>query len=158
MYPECAALYRECAGVDIHKYARIYQGLLADRLALRHGIAVNVGGGYHHAKPDAGEGFCIYNDIAIAVRDVQEDRLARTVLIVDLHVHQGNGTAVCLAAGEDVFTFDRHQRDIYPRHKEKNDLDVPLPAGTDDAAYMKLLQHHLPGASSGGMGAPQFQR
>ena len=118
--------------------------VLASRLALDHGIGINIGGGYHHAKPDAGEGFCVYNDLAVAIRVLRRDGLIRRALIVDLDVHQGNGTAVCFAGDPDVFTFSLHQGNIYPVPKETSDLDVELAPGTDDAAYQKVLRKHLP--------------
>ncbi len=120
--------------------------ILACRLALEHGIAVNLGGGYHHAKPDKGEGFCIYADMPIAIRILKDEGLVRRVLIVDLDVHQGNGTIVCCQDDNSVFTFSMHQGNIYPIPKEAGDLDVELESGTGDAAYMKLLRQHLPGA------------
>lgn len=118
--------------------------LLAGRLALQHGIAINIGGGYHHAEPDRGGGFCIYADMPIAIRALQAERLIRRALVVDLDVHQGNGTALCVASDEDVFTFDMHEEDIYPTPKAKNDLDVPFDAGTGDEEYLGLLRKHLP--------------
>ncbi|HUX01223.1 MAG: histone deacetylase [Phycisphaerae bacterium] len=118
--------------------------VLASRLALEHGIGINIGGGYHHAKPDAGEGFCVYNDLAVAIRVLQREGLIRRALLVDLDVHQGNGSAVCFAGDADVFTFSIHEGDIYPIPKETSDLDVELPAGTDDAAYLQVLGKHLP--------------
>jgi len=120
--------------------------ILAARLALKHGMAINLGGGYHHAEPDRGGGFCIYADMPIAIRVLQSEGLIRRALIVDVDVHQGNGTAKCIADDPDVFTLDLHERDIYPMPKEKNDLDVPLPAGTTDAEYLKVLAKHLPSA------------
>jgi len=119
--------------------------VLAARLALACGVAINLAGGYHHAKPDAGEGFCIYNDIAVAIRDLQARGLIRRALVVDLDVHQGNGTAVCFAGDDSVFTFSMHEGDIYPVPKEASDLDVELPAGMGDEAYLALLKRHLPG-------------
>ena len=120
--------------------------LLAARLALKHGVAINLGGGYHHAKPSAGEGFCVYNDLAIAVRALQKEGLARRVLIVDLDVHQGNGTSVCLGGDPSVFIFDMFEADIYPAHKEQVNLAVPLPPGTGDRQYLRLLAESLPQA------------
>ena len=120
--------------------------ILAGRLALRCGIAINLAGGYHHAKPDAGEGFCIYNDLAIAIRDLQDAGLIRRALVVDLDVHQGNGTAVCFAGDDSVFTFSMHERDIYPIPKETSDLDVELHAGTGDEEFLRVLGTHLPRA------------
>ncbi len=118
--------------------------ILTARLALKHGIAVNLAGGYHHAKPHAGEGFCIYADMPIAIRALQGEGLIRRALIVDLDVHQGNGTAVIFKGDDSVFTFSMHQGDIYPIPKEKSDLDVDLPAGTDDAAFNGILKTNLP--------------
>jgi len=117
----------------------------AGRLAVKHGIAINIGGGYHHAKPDAGEGFCIYNDLAIAIRVLQAEGLVRRALVVDLDVHQGNGTAVCFKGDPDVFTFSMHEADIYPIPKAASDRDVELPAGTGDEEYIKVLGENLGG-------------
>jgi histone deacetylase 11 len=117
--------------------------LLAARLALRHGVVVNLGGGYHHAEPDAGGGFCIYADMPIAIRTLQEEGKIKRALVVDLDVHQGNGTAVCVASDDAVYTFDMHEEGIYPIPKEENDLDVALPAGTDDEEYLATLSEHL---------------
>ncbi|MHC4180867.1 MAG: histone deacetylase family protein [Planctomycetota bacterium] len=120
--------------------------ILAGRLALEHTVAVNIGGGYHHAKPDRGEGFCIYADIPIAIRVLQEEKLIRRALVVDLDVHQGNGTAVCFRGDDSVFTFSMHEADIYPIPKEKSDCDVELLPGTDDETYLRALGELLPGA------------
>ena len=117
----------------------------AARQAMRHGIGINIGGGYHHAKPDKGEGFCVYNDLAIAIRVLQKEGLIRRALVVDLDAHQGNGTAVAFAGDADVFTFDVHEGDIYPWPKEKCSLDVDLPAHTGDEEYLRLLREKLPG-------------
>ena len=118
--------------------------LLAARLALKTGAAVNIGGGFHHAKPHTGEGFCLFADIPIAIRALQGDKSITRALIVDVDVHQGNGTAVCLAGDKTTFTFSMHQRDIYPIPKEKSDLDVELESGTDDATFLKILGENLP--------------
>ncbi len=119
--------------------------ILAGRLALKHGVAVNLAGGYHHAKPRAGEGFCVYADMPIAIRALQAEGLIKRALVVDLDVHQGNGTAVCFAGDDDVFTFSIHQGDIYPIPKARSDLDVELPGGTTDRKYLAALRKHLPG-------------
>ena len=116
----------------------------AGRLARKHGIAINLAGGYHHAKPDAGEGFNVYADLAIAIRVLRQEALARRVMVVDLDVHQGNGTAVIFAGDDEVYTFSMHQSDIYPIPKAVSDLDVELPAGTADEAYLEELRRHLP--------------
>lgn len=118
--------------------------ILAGRLALGCGIAVNLGGGYHHAKPHRGEGFSIFNDIAVAVRRLRADGLFRRVLVVDLDVHQGNGTAVVFDGDDEVYTFSMHESDIYPVPKELSDLDVELPPGTGDEVYMAKLRETLP--------------
>ncbi len=120
--------------------------LLAARLALQHGMAINLGGGYHHAEPGKGGGFCIYADMPVAIRMLQAEGLIQRALVVDLDVHQGNGTALCFENDETVYTFDMHEAGIYPIPKEHNDLDVPLPAGTDDAKYHAILAKHLSGA------------
>jgi len=119
--------------------------ILACRLALEHGIAINLGGGYHHAKPNKGEGFCIYADMPIAIRILKNERLVRRVLVVDLDVHQGNGTIVCCQDDDTVFTFSMHQGNIYPVPKETGDLDVELKSGTGDEKYLDILRQHLPG-------------
>jgi len=118
--------------------------VLAARLAVQHGIGINLAGGYHHATPDAGEGFCVYADMAIAIRVLQAEGRIKRACVVDLDVHQGNGTAVCFAGDDAVFTFSMHQADIYPVPKARSDLDVELPAGTGDEAYLKALGRHLP--------------
>lgn len=154
--PETAARYLEASFVAVLPAeaidASILQPLrfatggtvLAARLALQHGIAINIGGGYHHAEPDRGGGFCIYADMPIAIHVLQAEGRIRRALVVDLDVHQGNGTARCIAADSNVFTFDMHEQDIYPHPKEKNDLDVPLDAGMADEGYLALLARQLP--------------
>lgn len=118
--------------------------ILTARLALRIGAAVHLGGGFHHAFPDHGEGFCPANDVAIAVRALRaEGRIARAA-IIDCDVHHGNGTAVVFADEPEVFTFSMHQRNNYPAWKPPGDLDVALADRTDDATYLALLGHHLP--------------
>ena len=118
--------------------------LLAAELALRYGMAVNLGGGYHHAAPDTGGGFCIYADMPIAIRALQAAGRIHRALVIDLDAHQGNGTAACFKDDEAMFTFDMHEDDIYPFPKETNDLDVALPAGVTDETYLGLLRQRLP--------------
>ena len=118
--------------------------ILAARLALEHGIAVNVGAGYHHAGPDGGGGFCVYADMPIAVRVLQNERLIARALIVDLDAHQGNGTIKCCRNDPTVFTFSMHQGNIYPIPKERGDRDVELKAGAGDRAYLDTLRRALP--------------
>ena len=118
--------------------------LLAARLALKRKIAVNLGGGFHHAHPHAGEGFCIYADIPIAVRSLQSEKLIQKTLIIDLDVHQGNGTVLCLGPDKNTFTFSMHQGDIYPFPKPKSNIDIELQPGADDQTYLNLLAEQLP--------------
>lgn len=112
--------------------------------ALMHGAAMNVAGGTHHAYPDRAEGFCLLNDQAIAAKWLLDHHLAERVLIIDLDVHQGNGTAVIFQQEPRVFTFSMHGRENYPLHKEHSDLDVPLPTGCGDEYYLSTLNQHLP--------------
>jgi acetoin utilization deacetylase AcuC-like enzyme len=115
----------------------------ACRAALEQGIAANLAGGTHHAHAGHGEGFCIFNDAAIAARLMQAERRVQHVAIVDLDVHQGNGTASILASDESVFTLSLHAEHNYPFKKENSDLDVSLPDGTDDASYTHALRTAL---------------
>lgn len=110
------------------------------------GIAVNLAGGTHHAGFDRGGGYCIFNDAVVASRHVQAEGRARRVLIVDLDVHHGNGTAELVAGDETIFAFSMHDAKNYPAIKPASDLDVPLPPGTDDARYLDLLAAHWPRA------------
>ena len=112
--------------------------------AFKYGIAMNVAGGTHHAFADRGEGFCLLNDFAVASNFLLSRNFAKQVLIIDLDVHQGNGTAKIFQDKSDVFTFSMHGRHNYPFHKEKSDLDIPLEDGTDDAAYLAILTKVLP--------------
>jgi acetoin utilization deacetylase AcuC-like enzyme len=128
----------------IHTLRRIAGGtVVAAREALRRGVAVNCGGGYHHAFADRAEGFCYINDLAVAARVVQKERLAARVAVVDLDVHQGNGTARIFGGDDTVFTFSMHQERLYPA-KEKSDLDIGLDDGTGDDVYLELLAGALP--------------
>lgn len=111
--------------------------------ALEHGIAMNIAGGTHHAFTDRGEGFCLLNDIAIAANHLLDKNLAKQVLVIDLDVHQGNGTAQIFQHEPRVFTFSMHGASNYPMHKEQSDLDVGLVDGTDDVTYLNLLDQHL---------------
>ncbi|MFL9485532.1 histone deacetylase [Chitinophagaceae bacterium LWZ2-11] len=112
--------------------------------ALQSGVALNVAGGTHHAFKDRGEGFCLLNDMAIAANYLLHKKLAQQILIIDLDVHQGNGTAKIFENNNQVFTFSMHGEHNYPFHKEKSDLDVGLLDGTDTATYLNLLREHLP--------------
>ncbi len=120
----------------------------ATERALDAGIGMNLAGGTHHAFPDHGEGFCVFNDVAVAVRRLQAaGRIARAA-IVDLDVHQGNGTHAVFAGDPSVFTFSMHGRRNYPFHKVAGDLDVELEDGTGDDAYLERLAAELPGVLS----------
>jgi acetoin utilization deacetylase AcuC-like enzyme len=112
---------------------------LAARVALEHGAAAHLGGGLHHAHAGHAEGFCYVNDLAVATRVVQREGLASRVAVVDLDVHQGNGTADIFCEDEDVFTLSVHQEDNYPVPKASSDLDVGLADGTGDEAYLAAL-------------------
>jgi acetoin utilization deacetylase AcuC-like enzyme len=118
---------------------------LAGRRALEHGIAVHLGGGFHHAFADHGEGFCLINDVAIAIRVLQREGVIRRAIVVDLDVHHGNGTAAIFRDDPDVFTFSMHQERNYPAMKPPSDLDLGLEDGTGDGEYLALLEQHLPG-------------
>lgn len=108
------------------------------------GVAVNLAGGTHHAAYDRGGGYCVFNDSVVAARYVQARGLARRVLVVDLDVHQGNGTAELCQGDDSVFTFSMHAARNYPAFKPASDLDVALPDGTGDAQYLDALAQHLP--------------
>ena len=117
--------------------------ILAARCALKDGFGFNIGGGFHHAFPGHGEGFCMIHDVAIAIRRLQSDGALRKVLIVDTDVHQGNGTAAIFANDPDVFTVSLHQENNYPEPKPPSDLDVDLADGTGDEEYLELLDKAL---------------
>ncbi|MCB0636952.1 MAG: histone deacetylase [Lewinella sp.] len=114
------------------------------RFAREHGVALNIAGGTHHAFADRGEGFCVFNDIAIAANHLIHEGEARQILIIDLDVHQGNGTARIFKDRPEVFTFSMHGARNYPLRKEHSDLDIPLPDGTGDEAYLQVLREQLP--------------
>ncbi|MEO1403783.1 MAG: histone deacetylase, partial [Cyanobacteria bacterium J06635_1] len=118
--------------------------ILTAKLALQHGLACNTAGGTHHAFPDYGSGFCIFNDLAIATRVLQRQGLIQKLLIVDLDVHQGDGTAWIFQSEPSVFTFSMHCAVNFPGRKQISDLDIPLAEGTEDDAYLSTLQQHLP--------------
>ena len=117
--------------------------ILAARLALKYGCACNTAGGTHHAFPSYGSGFCIFNDLAIASRVLQHRGLVDKILIIDLDVHQGDGTAWIFQDDNSVFTFSMHCEANFPGRKQRSDLDVPLPIGLDDDGYLQILASHL---------------
>lgn len=112
--------------------------------AMQYGAALNVAGGTHHAFADRGEGFCLLNDMAVASNYLLQQKIANQILIIDLDVHQGNGTAKIFEQEKRVFTFSMHGAHNYPFHKEHSDLDIPLKDGTDDSTYLSLLKEALP--------------
>lgn len=118
--------------------------ILTAKLALNHGIACNTAGGTHHAFPSYGSGFCIFNDIAIAARLLKNQNLLNTILVVDLDVHQGDGSAWIFRHDPSVFTFSMHCAVNFPGRKQISDLDVPLDEGTEDDEYLAKLAAHLP--------------
>lgn len=116
----------------------------AARYAIEEGIGSNLAGGTHHAFADRGEGFCVLNDVAIAIRVLRRDGLIQRAAIVDCDVHQGNGTATIFADDETVFTFSLHSAKNYPLFKARSNLDIELPDGAEDEIYLKTLAEHLP--------------
>lgn len=116
---------------------------LAAHLAKRHGYAANSAAGSHHALADTGAGYCVFNDLAVASHRLIAEGSARRILIVDLDVHQGDGTASLMAGREDVFTFSMHAERNFPVRKARSNLDVALPDGVDDDSYMEALERHL---------------
>ena len=131
--PEMVERSRRSAGATI----------AACRAAMADGVAVNLAGGTHHAHADRGQGFCVFNDAAIAARLMQAERRASRVAIVDLDVHQGDGTAAILARDDSVFTLSLHGENNYPFQKAVSDLDIALPDGTGDADYLDQLERAL---------------
>lgn len=125
--------------------------VLAARRAVQDGaIAAHIGGGLHHAFPDHGEGFCPFNDVAVAVRVLQRDGLVDRAAIVDLDVHHGNGTAFIFESDPRVFTFSMHQQHNYPMWKPRGSLDIGLADGTSDAAFLDGLARALPAVMASG--------
>lgn len=122
---------------------------LAAKLALAHGYAANSAGGSHHARAETGAGYCVFNDLAVAANRLIAEGDARRVMILDLDVHQGDGTALLMAGREDVFTLSVHADRNFPARKAMSSLDVPLADGIGDAAYLALLEDVVPGAIDG---------
>jgi acetoin utilization deacetylase AcuC-like enzyme len=113
--------------------------IAAARAAVDDGLAMNLAGGTHHAYPDHGEGFCVFNDAAIAIRVLQDEEIVERVVIIDCDVHQGNGSAFIFQDDPNVFTFSIHGAKNFPLHKEKSDLDIELADGTGDDEYLNEL-------------------
>ena len=119
--------------------------ILTGELALdRGGLAVHLGGGFHHAFSEHGEGFCLVNDVAIAIRVLTDRQVIRRAAVIDLDVHHGNGTAAIFANEPDVFTFSMHQENNYPAQKPPSDLDIGLADGIGDDEYLSAVEHHVP--------------
>ena len=118
--------------------------ILAGRLALDHGLAASTAGGTHHAFPSYGSGFCVVNDLAVAAKLFLEEGLVKKVLIVDLDVHQGDGTAHIFGSNRNVFTFSMHCEQNFPLQKCTSDLDISVDKGLQGKEYMKRLSEHLP--------------
>ena len=116
---------------------------LAARLALSNGVGFNIGGGFHHAFPDHGEGFCAIHDVAVAIRRLQKDGLILRAMVVDCDVHHGNGTAAIFAADASVFTLSIHQLNNYPSEKPPSDIDIDLADETGDDEYLERLRAAL---------------
>lgn len=125
---------------EVHIMAGSVQASL---YALEYGIGMNIAGGTHHAYAERGEGFCLLNDIAISANYLLDNALAKKVLVVDLDVHQGNGTAKLFEENSNVFTFSMHGAANYPMHKEKSDLDIGLPDKTGDQVYLTILSENF---------------
>jgi acetoin utilization deacetylase AcuC-like enzyme len=122
----------------------------AARAALEDGVAANLAGGTHHAFADRGEGFCVFNDVAVAARAMQAERRAARVVVLDLDVHQGNGTASIFRGDDSVFTLSVHGANNYPFRKAASDLDVELPDGTADEAFLEAVERGVRAALSPG--------
>ena len=118
--------------------------VLAARLALRHGLACHLAGGTHHAFADHGSGFCIFNDCAIAARVLLAEGAVRQLMVIDLDVHQGDGTAAIFAADPRVFTLSAHCQSNFPLHKQRSDLDISLADGLEDHAYLRAIGDRIP--------------
>lgn len=129
----------------IHRGKHIANGtLMCAHYAREYGVAMNIAGGTHHAYADRGEGFCVFNDFAIAANILLDRGEVTKILIVDLDVHQGNGNAFIFQNDDRVFTFSMHGAKNFPLRKEVSDLDIPLPDGVEDAQYLSTLKNTLP--------------
>ena len=132
--------------LELVRFAWLMSGgtILTARLALERGLAVHIGGGFHHAFHDHGEGFCVINDIAIAVETLKKEGAAQRIMVVDCDLHQGNGTAHILSNKDYAFTFSIHQMDLYPSNKPLSTVDIGLWAGDGDTEYLTALRAHFP--------------
>jgi acetoin utilization deacetylase AcuC-like enzyme len=144
--PEAERLLEVPFSPALRTAARLAVGgtMLAGRLARERGMAVHVGGGFHHAFADHGEGFCLLNDVAIAIRALQQEGTIRRAAVIDADVHHGNGTAAIFAGDPDVFTLSIHQEYNYPAMKPPSDRDIGLEDRAGDDRYLAQLRRHLP--------------
>ena len=131
---------------ELLDFACLYVGgtILASESALEDGLAVHIGGGFHHAFPDHGEGFCVLNDVAVAAEKMKSEGKIERVMVVDCDVHQGNGNAFYFAKRDYAFTFSIHQMDIYPADKPSSTVDIGLWAGDEDEKYLPELRSNFP--------------
>lgn len=136
-FPQSYAMY-------VRSLASVCATVLASEHALEHRIAATISGGTHHAYKDRGEGFCIFNDVAVAIEYLKKHHGVKRSFVIDLDVHQGNGTAVIFQDDPNTFTFSMHGEKNYPFRKERSDFDIPLPPHTTDDAYLFELQLYLP--------------
>lgn len=128
----------------VNRERTICQGTVDSvKFALQNGCSLNIAGGTHHAFSDRGEGFCLLNDIIIGAHELIDHHDITKILVIDLDVHQGNGTASMAREDSRIFTFSMHGEKNYPYHKEQSDLDVPLPDYIGDTDYLRILDHHL---------------
>jgi|TARA_B110000967_G_scaffold24902_1_gene22918 acetoin utilization deacetylase AcuC-like enzyme len=128
----------------VNRERTICQGTVDSvKFALQNGCSLNIAGGTHHAFSDRGEGFCLLNDIIIGAHELIDYHDITKILVIDLDVHQGNGTASMAREDSRIFTFSMHGEKNYPYHKEQSDLDVPLPDYIGDTDYLRILDHHL---------------
>lgn len=116
------------------------------RCALKDGVGIHIGGGFHHSFPDHGEGFCVFNDIAVGIKKLKQEALIERAMVIDCDLHDGNGTAFIFAKDKSVFTFSMHQENNYPAVKPPSDIDVGLCDGTGDKEYLGNLNKYIPTA------------
>lgn len=118
--------------------------ILASQIALAEGVGMHIGGGFHHAFPDHGEGFCVFNDVAVGIRRMQKEKGVKRALVIDCDLHQGNGTAFIFSQDEDVFTLSIHQENNYPFFKPRSNLDIGLHDRARDDEYIDKLRKNIP--------------
>ncbi len=131
---------------ELAKFAWLFVGgtILTAEMALKDGVAVHLGGGFHHAFPDHGEGFCVFNDVAVALEKMKQEGKIERGMVVDCDLHQGNGTSFILSKKDYGFTFSIHQMDNYPAEKPLSSVDVGLWSGDGDEKYLSSLREHFP--------------